>query len=161
MLVHKSKILIFAVNLVLICTVFYTLFNLATIPLFSPSNGEYTTERQPEFRWGGIQGEFTLFLDENPDFKTPIIKRVRGNSYKFENPLDFGTYYWKVESSGVSSEVRKLTIGSSVVLSRDERKVKNEGNTDILLHSVTGAMVLGVGNAVEIGEDENVTAEQI
>ena len=139
----------------------YLILGFFAIPLISPADGLYTTNRKPEFVWGGMQGEFVLFLDDSPDFETPLVRKVSGNSYRFDKPLDFGTYYWKVESSGISSAVRKLTIGSSVVLSREKNIVRNEGNTEVLLHRMTGAVVLGIGSSVEIEEEENVTAEQV
>ncbi len=148
-------------NLLVIGLLVYLLVNIASIPLIEPADGKYTTERRPEFVWGGLQKEFVIFLDDDPDFETPFTSRVSGNAFRFGKDLDFGTYYWKVQSGILLSGVRKLTVGSSVVLARGKDEVRNEGNTDVLLHSVTGAMVLGMGSSVKIGEEENVKAEQV
>lgn len=147
-------------NLLVIGMLSYVFINLVTIPLVSPENGLYTTDRNPEFAWSGIQGEYVIFLDDDPDFGTPVTKGVSGNSYVFGDALDLGTYYWKIESAGIASGVRKLTIGSSVTLSRKENEVKNEGNVDLLIHKITGAFLLDVNESLEVEEDEDVKAEQ-
>ena len=155
----KAKIGVMVANLLVIAVLIFVLVNLVTIRLVFPENGIRMTERRPELVWGGMQGNFILLFDENPDFESPAKEEISGNSFRPEEDLEFGTYYWKVESSGLSSDVRKFTIDSSVVIGRDESEVTNEGNTEILLHSITGAMVLDVGSSVEVGE-EDVKAEQ-
>ncbi|MCK4531912.1 MAG: hypothetical protein KAT94_03520 [Candidatus Aenigmarchaeota archaeon] len=156
----RAKMSFVILNLVVIVMLSFVFVNLVTIPLISPENGLYTTDRKPEFNWGGMQGEFVIFLDEDPDFGTPLKKGITGNSYRFGDVLDLGNYYWKVGSGLVTSEVRKLTIGSSVVLSREENEVKNEGNVDLLIHRITGAFLLDVNESIEMEEDEDVKAEQ-
>ena len=157
----KTKMLVIVLDLLVIVTLSYVFVNLVTISLVSPENEIHTTERNPEFRWSGMQGYFVVLLDDNPDFGSPLREEVSGNSYRVGEDLDFGTYYWMVESGAIKSEIRKLTVGSSVVLARKEDEVRNEGNTDIIVNTdrVTG-MVVGVGNSVKIGEEENVKAEQ-
>jgi hypothetical protein len=157
---YKAKFLVAILDLLVIVTLSYVFINLVTIPLVSPENGLYTTDREPEFAWGGMQGEFVILLDDDPDFGTPITKEVTGNSYRLGDSLDFGTYYWKVKSGWIASGVRELTVGSSVVLAREEREVRNEGNVDVLLHRITGAFVLDVDESIEIEGDEDVKAEQ-
>lgn len=156
----RAKMSFVILNLVVIVMLSFVFVNLVTIPLISPETGLYTTERKPEFNWGGMQGEFVIFLDEDPDFGTPVTEEVSGNSYRFGDVLDLGNYYWKVSSGLVTSEVRKLTIGSSVVLSREENEAKNEGNVNLLIHRITGAFLLDVNESIEIEEDEDVKAEQ-
>ena len=156
----RAKMSFVILNLVVIVTLSYVFINLVTIPLISPENGLYTTEREPEFVWSGIQGEYVIFLDDDPDFGTPVTEEVSGNSYRFGDVLDLGNYYWKVGSGLITSEVRELTIGSSVVLSREENEMKNEGNVNLLIHRITGAFLLGVEESIEIEEDEDVKAEQ-
>ena len=147
-------------NIVVIALLAFVAFNFISIPLISPENGAYTTERNPEFLWGGIQGEFIVLVDDSPDFSSPFVWKVPGNTYRPSDVLNFGTYYWKVQSKNAESKVRKFTVESSVVLARDSESVKNEGNTEIMLRSITGAMVVGVGDSVKIGEEEDVEAEQ-
>lgn len=154
------KLSVIFANLLVVGLLVYLLTNITAIPLLEPADGAYTTERRPEFIWGGLYDQYEFFLDDDPNFGSPFISKVSGNSFRLVNDLDFGTYYWKVKSGIFSSSVRKLTIGSSVVLARSENKVKNEGNTEILLHRVTGSFLLGVGESLEVGEEENVTAEQ-
>ncbi|NIO20640.1 MAG: hypothetical protein GTN76_07850 [Candidatus Aenigmarchaeota archaeon] len=160
----KLKILKFGVvltNLLVIGLLVYLFVNIATIPLIEPADGVYTTERRPEFVWNGLHNEYDLFLDDDPGFTSPFSTKVSGNSFRFVNDLNFGTYYWKVNSGVFSSGVRKLTIGSSVSLSRAGDDVKNSGNVDLVLHRLTGSFVLGVDESLEVGEEENVKAEQV
>jgi hypothetical protein len=148
-------------NLLVMGLLVYLLVNLTTIPLIGPEDGVYTTERRPEFVWAGMHEQYELLLDDDPDFGSPFLTKVSGNSLRFVNDLDFGTYYWKVNSGVFSSGVRKLTIGSSIVLARGDNEVKNEGNTDVFLHRLTGSFLLGVDESLEVGEEENVKAEQV
>ncbi len=159
-MVDKVKTVVMAANLLVIAVLVFVLVNLVTIPLLSPNNGIYTTERRPLFSWGGMQGDFVVLLDDGPDFVSPLREEVPGNEYMPKEDLEFGTYYWMVESGVMKSGIRKFTVDSSVVIMRDDEEVTNEGNTKILLHSITGAMVLDPGSSVEVGEEEDVKAEQ-
>lgn len=138
----------------------YVFFSLVTIPLVSPAHGGCTDERRPEFAWGGMQGDFVLLLDQDPDFGSPVMEEVAGNSYRPGEELEFGKYYWKVRSGPISSGVGEFTLDSSVVVSREDKSVRNEGNVELVVHSMTGAFLLGVGESLEISEDEDVVAEQ-
>lgn len=159
---RRMKILVIGSDLAVMAILASLLVNLTTIPLLSPVDRSYTTDRKPEFSWGGMQGEYLIFLDASPDFAAPMVAKVPGNSYETASDLDFGTYYWKVESGPISSAVGKFTIGSSVVLSRSGEEVRNGGNAEILLSgpSITGAFVLGINKSASIGANENVKAEQ-
>jgi hypothetical protein len=157
---RKAKILVMGSDLIVIGILSLLLFNLISIPLFSPDGGAYTTDRKPEFSWGGMQGEYVILLADNPKFASPVTENVSGNSYKMTDDLDFGTYYWKVESGPFSSGVGKFTVGSLVMLSRSENSIKNEGNADLKIGGITGFFILGVNKSVEIKGEENVRAEQ-
>jgi len=160
----KVKILKFSVifaNLLVIGLLVYLLVNITGIPLIEPVDGMYTTGRRPEFAWGGLHKEFTIFLDDESDFASPFTAKVSGNSFRFVNDLDFRTYYWRVRSGVFSSGVRKFTVGSSVSLSRTKNEVENSGNVDLVLHRITGSFVLGVDESLEIESEENVKAEQV
>lgn len=150
-----------ALNATLVTGIALVAFSMAFINLLSPGNGECIGDRKPELRWGGMQGTFTVLIDEDPGFGSPLREKVVGNRYIPEDELDFGTYYWKVESGRIESGVGKFTVSSSVVLGRDAGKVSNQGNADVLLRTVTGSMVLKTGDSIEIGEDEDVKAEQV
>lgn len=156
----KERVGVSLANLAVIGMLSFLFLNLVTIPLVSPENGLHTTERRPELVWGGIQGEYVIFLDDDPGFGTPVTKEISGNSYRLGEDLGFGTYHWKVVSGLVASEIREFTVDSSVILARKEEAVRNEGNVDLLIHGLTGAFVLGVNESLEIGEDEDVRGEQ-
>lgn len=160
----RNKILKWGVvltNLLVIGLLVYLLANIVTIPLMEPANGEYTTERRPEFVWGGLHKDFVVFLDDNPDFASAFTAKVAGNAFRFVNDLDFGTYYWKVRSGMLSSGVGKFTVSSKVSLSRTESEVRNTGNVDLVLSKITGSFVLGVDDSLEVEESEDVRAEQV
>jgi hypothetical protein len=160
---EKLKIFVAALDLAAIGILSFIFINLITIPLVSPQNSAYTTERQPLFSWGGMQGEYVLYVDDTPAFKTPLATRVEGNAYAPGSELDFGTYYWKVQTGPFSSAVGSFTVGSSVILSRSGDAIKNEGNVELKLSGiggVTGFFILGVNESAAIEGNENVRAEQ-
>ena len=148
-------------NLVVISLI----INVISIPLLTPLNNSYTDTRTPTFAWGGFGKTYELLIDDSPDFSFPLVKKiVTGNSYTLENELDFGTYYWKVQSGCIGSVVRKYTIVSKVALRRMENEVRNTGNVEIILRKisdrVTGQIILDVNQSTEIG-DESIEAEQV
>ena len=161
-IIDKNKIAFVIPYMAEIAVLSLLLVNLLTIQLVYPDQRLKTADRNPLLSWNGMQGDFVVFLDDNPEFASPATANVAGNSYKWGKELDFGTYYWKVESGPFSSSVGKFAVVSSVVLSRSENEVKNEGNTEAVITapSITGAFMLGVNESVEIGEKENVKAEQ-
>jgi len=159
--VKVVKLGIICANLLVIVLLVALLVNIFTIPLLKPEDRTYITERRPEFMWGGVHREYEFLLDDDENFETPFVAKVLGNSFRFNNDLDFGTYYWKVRSGIFESNVRRFTLGSSVVLTREKNEVRNEGNTDVILHRMTGAVILKVGSSALVGEEENVTAEQV
>lgn len=159
--VNRMEIFVVVADLSVIALLVFLLVNIMGIPLIEPVNGIYTTERRPEFIWGGLHKDFEILLDDDPGFGTPFSSEVSENSFRFGNDLDFGTYYWKVRSGVFSSGVRKLTVGSSVSLSRAGSEVKNSGNVDVVLHRITGSFILGADESLEVGEDEDVEGEQV
>ncbi len=156
MLVGKAKLL-GAGMLVIFVLIF---INLMTIFPLYPKNNSQITDKKPRFLWTGLQGCYVLYIDDNPEFRTPKRIELHSNSFKPEKEMDFGTYYWKVQSGPLISKVSKFEIVSSVILSRNKTSVKNEGNVNVTLHRLTGAIVLGIGKSADVGEYENVTAEQ-
>jgi hypothetical protein len=158
----RNKITFAVMNVMMIGLLAVLLANLVTIQLVYPNHRLATSERKPVFRWIGMQSDFTLSLDDNKGFSSPATFEVDGNSYAFASELEFGTYYWKVESGPFSSGTGKFTVVSSVVVSRNESNLKNEGNVPLSVQapSITGAFVLGVEESVDIGAGENVKAEQ-
>lgn len=158
----KNKASFVILNLAVMAVLALLFINLLTIQLVYPNQRLKTTDRKPLFAWNGMQGDFVIFLDDNPKFASPVTAKVTGNSYTPGKELDFGTYYWRVESGPFSSGVGRFTVVSSVVLSRNEKEVKNEGNTPVFVHNpgITGAFVLGVNESIALGEEENVKAEQ-
>jgi hypothetical protein len=170
---HRIGIAVLAMNFVVVAL----LINLLTIPLITPSNGWEGTNRQPEFTWGGLQARngkgFIFMLDEDPGFSSPITKEVYGNTYRSEQLLEFGTYYWKVVSpESATSPTGMFTVVSEVSVERDNGWLKNTGNSGLALETMdTGrepghltrlgftGLILGVNQTVEVG-GEDVVAKQ-
>ncbi|MEM5871722.1 MAG: hypothetical protein QW051_02505 [Candidatus Aenigmatarchaeota archaeon] len=159
---EKNEIVFAIPMLITLCILIMVFINIVSISIILPANNAVITERRPTFLWSGLQGEYIFYLDEDPFFKTPITAKVKGNNYTPEKDLDLGIYYWKVESKPFSSEVAKFNLVSSIILSRKENEIKNEGNTPLLIRSsgYTGAFVLGINETMKIGREENVFAEQ-
>jgi hypothetical protein len=136
---------------------------IGSIQLLYPFNGMVTDDRTPEFQWSGWSQEYELLIDDDVDFGTPYSYTVKGRTFIPEDELDFGTHWWKVRLGDTESVPRQFTVVSTVALSRPERVIiVNSGNTDLLVHSsgFTGAVTLGVNETMQIGEEDNVKAEQ-
>jgi hypothetical protein len=128
-----------------------------------PLNGAVIDERRPVFGWSGPSVGYEIFIDEDSAFATPMRFSTTSGAFVPDEDLDFGTYWWKVRSGSSESMPRAFTIVSTVALARPSgTRVVNAGNTALLLgRGLTGAVTLGVGEDIEIEEEENVTAEQI
>jgi hypothetical protein len=158
------------------------LINMVSIPLLSPSTDWETTDRRPDFMWGGLHGmlgtgkgtDFIFMIDEDPEFSSPLTKEVQGNSYRPEEPLEFGTYYWKVMlPERATSPTGMFTVVSEVSVKRDQGRLTNTGNSGIALATTSSGrepagstrpgltgLFLGVNQTVEIGGNEDVIARQ-
>ena len=160
MKINKAVI---AANLIVIGLAIVSVVGMYSIQSLYPINGTVTDERRPAFEWTGAMTSYELLIDDNPDFTSPMTARVSGNSYRPEEDLDFGSYWWKVRSGDAESGVSRFALVSTVALSRLEKEaVRNSGNTPVLVQrsGITGAFVLAVNETLRIGEEENVKAEQ-
>jgi hypothetical protein len=158
-MLHRNKIAWGIANIVLIALIIFVFAGVTSISLMSPIRGSATDDRTPEFSWAGLQGNYLLMVDDDPAFGSPLTYEILGNSFSPAKDLEFGSYYWKVVSNGIESEVNEFSILSTVQLSRKKETVRNTGNVDVLMKTITGAFLLGEDEVIEIGE-ENVTAEQ-
>ena len=138
----KNKIIII-VNLIVL-TILFTHFN---ILLEYPKNNERLFDKSIELKWKGNYEEYILYIDEDEEFKSPTIKKVTGNFYVAN--LDFGTYYWKIETEKMRSATWKFVIDSKVAINMIEKdnkiEIKNVGNTDLdleLRNPVTGLTII-------------------
>ncbi len=133
------------------------------IRLIHPYTGAVTDDRKPLFEWSSSGDGSELVIDDDEDFSTPYVFSVTGRSAVLSEELEYGTYWWKVRNGNVESEAGKFTVVSTVSLSRPEKGIViNSGNSELLFYrsGVTGAFVLGVNQTIEVGEEENVMAEQ-
>lgn len=159
---NRHKMAFAALNLTMISLLAALLFNLLTINPAYPRHAMDTDARRPLFKWAGMQGEFNISIDDDPDFSSPVMASINANEYLPQYDMDFGTYYWKVESGPFSSGTSMFTVVSNVIVSRNSSALKNEGNVPLVISSsgITGAIILKADETVKIGENENVKAEQ-
>lgn len=152
-------------NLIVMTLAIVSYLNLNTIQPLYPFKDMVTDDRTPTFTWSGFGQEYELLLDDNPGFVSSLSRDVSGNSHTVQEELEFGTYWWKVRSGEAESEARHFTLVSTVALSRLEPNpnlIKNSGNTALLVHrgGLAGAVTLAMNHTIEIGEREDVKAEQ-
>ncbi len=136
---------------------------LGSVQTLYPYNGLVTSDRTPAFEWSGWEDSYEILIDDDPSFSTPMTFDVSGRVFTPSSDMDFGSYWWKVKTEGSESESKTFSIVSKVEISRtNPTTVVNTGNTDLSIYSsaVTGAFTLGVNEELEIGEDDNVKAEQ-
>lgn len=136
------------------------ILSLFTFPI-SPQNSAETDIITPTFRWFGLSTSYKFLLDDNPDFTSPFEKTVTGNFYTMEQPLEFGTYYWKVLDGFAATQAMQFAVVPTVKLKRNETEVKNDGNSDIWLEKITGAFIVKINESIETGRNENVTARMV
>ena len=151
------------VNLAVVAIAASWYMNLSSLQVLFPLNNMVTEDRAPLFEWSGAAGSYELLIDDDQDFSSPMAFNVSGNRYRPSQELDFGTYWFKLKSEGAETMPRKFTVVSSVALSRQEMgTIRNSGNTALLVHmgGLTGAVTLAVNRTLEIGENEDVKAEQ-
>lgn len=161
MTAHKRTALIAANAAALAIAAAFFYWSFSVQPLY-PSDGAQTDYRTPTFGWAGHAAAYELLIDDDPAFGTPLSFSVSGNSYEAPE-MDFGTYWWKVRNSAGDTPPRSITIVSNVALSRPVKSIiTNTGNTQISVEGdmITGAVTMAVNESIEIGEDENVRAEQ-
>ena len=154
---------IIVANLAVIALAVVTYVNLNTIQLRYPYNGMVTDDRTPALQWYGQGHGYELLVDEDPGFGSPVIFGTHGNIHELHDELEFGTYWWKVRSGQGESGAWRFSVVSTVALSRLESDmVMNSGNVPLLVHlgRLTGAATLAVNQTLEIGEGEDVKAEQ-
>jgi hypothetical protein len=133
----------------------------AVQPLY-PFGGTEIDDRTPLFQWTGNAAGYVLLIDEDPSFSSPLSFTAKDTSYEVPE-MDFGTYWWKVESGASETAPMSFSIVSSVALSRPVKDtITNAGNTELSIEgdAMTGAVTLAVNESIEVQEDENVRAEQ-
>ncbi|MDD5253636.1 MAG: hypothetical protein PHG05_00850 [Candidatus Nanoarchaeia archaeon] len=161
-----TKIII--VNLILLIIILTLLFP----SLNYPKNDEIIFERTPELRWTGLPITYTILIDNNPGFSSPIEKKVPCCSYIPDENLDLETIYWKVKGI-FSSKTSKFNIQSkvSLKLKKDEENytITNDGNSQLNISveeqienkvSVTGQAILDIDESLTLKKDSRVKAEQ-
>ncbi|HEC87816.1 MAG TPA: hypothetical protein ENI52_00700, partial [Thermoplasmata archaeon] len=86
--------------------IYHKKFNVDYFPsppptLYSPSNGETTSDNTPTFRWYSVSGatKYQIQVDDYSGFYSPAInKEVTSPYYTPSSSLSDGTYYWRVRA---------------------------------------------------------------
>lgn len=125
----KKYFFITTITILLLISIFA--INDLIIPL-EPKNNQIITDTEPTFRWIGNADE--IYIDDNPDFTSPLIQKTNGNNHKIGSRLDFGDYYWKL--NGIKdSGIMHFTLDSLVSLELDQNSndvnLVNTGTTDL------------------------------
>ncbi len=120
-------------------------------------------ERDVKLRWLGVYKNYTLYVDDNNEFTSPIVVDIEGKEYMIE--LEPGVYFWKVKGGRISSPVKKLILDSDVSMRVKDDNLKNDGNVDLNINveSVGGAIAMELPYKEQIeleDKDYNITAEQ-
>ncbi|MDD5177722.1 MAG: hypothetical protein PHT54_00340 [Candidatus Nanoarchaeia archaeon] len=162
----KTILKIGIVNLILIILILTILFPLPK------TQDKITYERKPEFKWTGIPMTYTILIDNNPEFTSPIKKQVPCCSYVPEENLPLEKIYWKVVGL-FSSKTSDFDIESKVSLKLEQEEenyiVTNDGNSKLNVSieeslknkiSITGQAVLDMDESLTLKKDTRVKAEQ-
>ena len=117
-------------------------------------------EREVRLRWYGVYKSYTLYVDDNREFTSPIVIKTERKDYPIE--LEPGVYFWKIKSGKISSFVKKLEIDSAVSINVRNDSLENNGNVDlnVTLERVTGAVVaeLPYKGKIKVEDNCNITA---
>lgn len=150
-----KKIAIIGINVVVIVVV----VTMMIYPLKPEIN---LREREVMLKWYGLYREYTIYVDDNREFTSPIIIKTERKNYPIE--LEPGTYFWKIKAGKISSFVKKLEIDSSVSIKVRNNSLENDGNVDlnVSLEGITGAVVaeLPYKGRIKIEDNYNITAKE-
>lgn len=118
------------------------------------------TDVEPSFKWASPYGDVRLLVDDDLGFENPLVDvPVKGNKFTLSDKLDFGKYYWRVDSSGGSSLIGQFVLDSMIKMDVEEDKLRNEGNTDVAIDTVTGRTILEIGEETDLQEGENIVSQ--
>jgi len=119
-------------------------------------------EREVRLRWLAVYKNYTLYIDDNKEFTSPIAIKTERKNYPIE--LGPGTYFWKIKAGRMSSPVKKIILDSDVSIGVKNNSLENNGNVDlnISLETPTGAIVIDLPykDKVKVGDKYNITAKQ-
>lgn len=119
-------------------------------------------EREARFRWLALYKDYTVYVDDNKEFTSPMVIKTSMRNYPLK--LEPGVYFWKIKAGGVSSPTKRFTLDSDVSIKVYDNSLENDGNVDlnVSLKSITGAVITEVPykGKMELEDNYNITAEQ-
>ncbi|MFH1376408.1 MAG: hypothetical protein ABIH25_02120 [Candidatus Woesearchaeota archaeon] len=158
MKIKNKKRMIGWISLVVSIVIIGIVILLNNIILLSPVGVIY--DREPVLSWSGFDNDYRLLVGEDSEFNAPIVDvLLEDNKFEFEDNLEFGEYYWKVISNDKESITGYFIIDSMIKVEVDN-KLRNKGNTPILIGGITGGAVLDIDDEINIEKGENYTIRQ-
>ncbi len=141
------------------CLAIFILLSVMVYPLKPEIN---LREREVRLRWYGVYKDYTVYIDDNREFSSPIVVKTERRDYRVE--LEPGVYFWKIRARGISSFVKKLKIDSAVSIKVRNDSLENDGNVElnVTLEKVTGAVTaeLPYKGEIKVDDNSNITAQQ-
>ena len=158
-----KNITLIILNLVLIVLI----INFYSIKLIEPLGDSKTINRNPILKWEGYQNTYRIYIDDNKELTSPIVKEVLGNNYQLNN-LDFKKYYWKVKGL-FYSKTNSFEVVSEVSLERSGGDITNVGNTQLNVTieekkgsfwDITGSFIVDISQSFKPKENSRILAKQ-
>lgn len=150
-----KKTTVIGINLVVIVI-------LLAIMIYPLKPGINLKEREVRLRWFSLYKNYTLYVDDNREFTSPMMIKTERRDYPIE--LEPGIYFWKVKAGKMSSPVKSLELDSDVSIKIEDNSLENDGNVDlnISLESITGAIVIDLPykDKIKLEDNSNITAKQ-
>lgn len=119
-------------------------------------------EREVRLRWLAIYKNYTIHIDDNKEFTSPMIIKTERRDYPIK--LEPGIYFWKIKAGGISSPTKEIIFNSDVSIKLNNKTLENDGNVNlnISLETPTGAIIMDLPykEKVKIEDRSNITAKQ-
>jgi hypothetical protein len=149
---HPKRIMIETILIVSFISLFAYIYfdNSELLTMKNPISGAVILDRYPEIEWSGNSNDYLLLIDNDIDFKSPLINITQNSSYfKINDQLDFGDYYIKIiDNIHHKYKISKFTVSSYVAVTVDkDGNIINDGNTKIIASdsiSTTGGVILDI-----------------
>lgn len=122
----------------------------------------HAKEREAVLRWAAPYSSYTLYLDDNSEFTSPLVAHTSLKQHTLS--LEPGKYFWKVRSGMIRSTTKSFTLDSEVSITIAGKTLRNDGNVGLnaSLSGVSGAVAAEIPykGELDIGENRSVMVKQ-